>query len=259
MTAVPVTLKRSGDRKVSPVIRRQTHKDAVRSLNSFGLPAGDSCPGMTEFCGSCYAASAERYRREIHQLVQHNLSILQECREDVGAMTTELGTMVDAWRAEVAKVGGALVFRIHWDGDFFSVPYTRAWARVIKQRPDVQFWAYTRTFAAVPVLRGIPNLALYVSVDRYNVGEARKVLKRSPGVLAAWCAETQAEALELATACGRTSVPCPENVKRLPLVVACSGKRTDPIAVGDDAQGACVACGLCVYGRRDVGFATKNR
>jgi hypothetical protein len=261
-TATPValpTLRRSADRKVSPVIRRQKSKDAPRSLNTFGLPAGDSCPGKTPFCEGCYAASLERIYTSTARLLRANYDALLALGDDVDGMAAMLGAMVDDWAAENAKVAGAPVFRIHWDGDFYSLPYAQAWRRVVLAHPEVQFWAYTRTFDAVPVLAGIGNLALYLSVDAYNVDDAASWLALYPSVLAAWCAETQADAAVLAEKCSRKPAPCPENVGKLPLVVAASGRRCEAVNVGDDAQGACVACGLCVYGRRDVAFATRKR
>ena len=41
---------------------------------------------------------------------------------------------------------GRAVLRIHESGDFFSVGYIRMWARVIASFPEVQFYAYTRSW-----------------------------------------------------------------------------------------------------------------
>ncbi len=253
MTAVALEL--SGDRKVSPEIRRDKAKDRVRDLNTFGLPAGITCPGATEFCRGCYAKNLERYPT-VSNLIGRNYAALLELGNNVSAIAGALGAMVDRWADSSA---GPLRFRIHWDGDFYSAAYARAWARVARDRPAVQFWTYTRSFEFVRHLVGVPNLALYLSVDSYNVSKARKLLEKFPELLVAWCAETQSDATDLANAAGRKVVACPENVGRLPLVVALSGKRTDPVDIGDNAQGACIACGICVYGRRDVGFATRKR
>lgn len=268
MTSQLVQLRLSNDRKVSPIVRRQGSKDQPRVANTFGLPAGVSCPGMTQFCVSsegvkCYAANLENAYRSAGKLVASNYDALLSLGDDVPAMATALGAMVDGWRAQSVKLGADLVFRIHWDGDFYSVAYAKAWRKVIDQNPDVTFWAYTRSFTTnvnvVPALYGAENLSLYLSVDRHNATRAQTVLKRYPNVRVAVCAETQSDARVIADKLERSAAPCPENVGKLPLVVAGSGRRTDTLNVGDDGMGACIACGLCVYGRRDVGFATAKR
>ncbi|MCC9309913.1 hypothetical protein LN042_23045 [Kitasatospora sp. RB6PN24] len=42
--------------------------------------------------------------------------------------------------------------RIHDSGDFYSLPYTRAWFRIMKSAPHVRFYAYTK---AVTTLRTV--------------------------------------------------------------------------------------------------------
>lgn len=248
-------LKLSGDRKVSPLIRRQGSKDSVQVLNSFGLPAGTSCPGMTPFCESCYAKGSETAFPSAARLVAHNLAELQSANTVIG-MTDLLQEMLATFRRQALKKGAALRFRIHWDGDFYSLPYAQAWRQTILENPDIRFWAYTRTFQPdlniVPVLRGLKNLALYLSVDQWNEARAKVVKRTDPWVLLAGCSETFSES--------PVSGPkCPENAKRIPLVMALDGRRTTPVLVGDDAQGACNACGLCIEGRGNVQFAVKKR
>lgn len=262
MTTTPVTLRLSDDRKVSPIIRRKGSKDAPRIPNAFGLPAGTSCPGATEFCRECYAAKNEG-RPSVARKMAANLAALESLGDNVSAMATALGDMLATWRAQCEKLSAPLVFRIHWDGDYYSVPYARAWRKVIDQNRDVTFWCYTRSFTpavnVIPALIGAENLHLYLSVDTFNAKRAATVLKRYPTLRVAVCATTQSDAREISEKLERASAPCPENVGRMPLVVAGSGRRSDTLAVGDDGMGACIACGLCVYGRRDVAFATAHR
>jgi hypothetical protein len=254
----------SGDRKVTPLVRRQTSKDAVLVRNSFGLPGGESCPGKTPFCDGCYAIQTEKVFPSASRLVQRNYAALLAHGDDVDALAAELGAMVAEYAAEFDKylAKGRVapednIFRIHWDGDFYSLPYAQAWAKVIAMFPQIQFWAYTRSFDFVPALVNIPNLTLYLSVDQYNALHAKVLLDLYPSVREAACATTQAEAQ--AVSVRKSGVACPENVKRIPLVVASSGKRTEAVTVGDDAQGACSACMLCVNGTRDVRFAVKHK
>jgi hypothetical protein len=39
----------------------------------------------------------------------------------------------------------ATIVRIHVSGDFYSEAYFLAWIDVAKQRPDVKFYAYTKS------------------------------------------------------------------------------------------------------------------
>ena len=143
-----------------------------------------------------------------------------------------------------------LTFRIHWDGDFYSVAYAKAWAQVIRANPDITFWAYTRSFVGrvnvVPVLAGIPNLALYLSADVHNAAAARRVADAHPSVRIAWCGATWDEARTVADTVGELpGVRCPENTRKVPLV-------------SDDGRGACDTCGLCVHGRKNIQFSIRK-
>lgn len=245
-------LRRSADRKVTNLV---TVSGGVSIKNAFGLTAGVSCPGATDVCKDvCYAFRTEQYRGAVADLVAGNLQALKRART-VDRMAALLRTMVDEFRAEcdrAEKRTGQPVpreFRIHWDGDFFSVDYARAWARVIADTPDVFYWVYTRSFAGrvnvLPVLAGLDNLTVYLSVDRVNVRDAVKARKRHPWTLWAWLADTFAE--------GRAEMPktdvkryaCPENAGRLPLITT--------------EGSACMRCGICPDGRGDVLFSISKR
>lgn len=267
MTTETVALKLSGDRKVSPTMRvKRDGKTAdIKVYNTFGLPAGVTCPGMTAACETvCYARRTENTYRSAGALVRHNYETLVAHGDDVAGLAKELHSVVAVWRLQAAKHAAPLVFRIHWDGDFYSLAYAEAWRDVMARFPEVQFWAYTRSFVeacdVTPILADVPNLALYLSVDEHNAARAAVVLAQYPRLKAATLGETSDDAAVILAQLGRSNAPkCPENVKRLPLMVAQSGKRTEAVQPGDTAQGACVACGLCVEGRADVRFATKKR
>jgi hypothetical protein len=244
-------LKLSHDRKVSP--RGYQQPGGVRPgrwiatvPNSFGLPAGVSCPGRTPFCESCYAVGSEQ-RAGVAELVQHNLRLLTEAGT-VDAMTHLLAEMVGRYTREAERLAlppADRLFRIHWDGDFFSIGYATAWARVIRGNPAVKFWAYTRSFVppvdVVPILADIDNLALYLSADQWNIGAARAQCA-TYGVHLAVCTVDYRTGRKLAGE--RRAVVCPENNGRLPLM--------------DNGRGACVECRLCPDGRRDVIFSTSH-
>lgn len=243
----------SQDRKVSPLgtFLPATDRWKARWLptipNSFGLPAGRTCPGATAFCGACYGRNAEKYDATA-ALLAHNLRLLTEART-VPAMAGLLDEMVGRCVLELRRHGVPVhewVFRIHWDGDFFSVDYAEAWRQVVHAHPEVTFWAYTRSFRppvdVVPVLRKCSNLALYLSVDEHNAKDATTLHPEQP---VAWCAEDYRTARSLARSYRREAIVCPENAGRIPLM--------------SEGRGACVECAVCPQARRDILFSTSHR
>lgn len=244
----PHELMLSRDRKVSPLgIWQASRRRWVPTIrNSFGLPAGVTCPGATKFCDGCYAKLSEQ-GEGVAGGVARNYRLLLEA-DGVAGMTDLLSNAVARFRVQARRIDPSLLmFRIHWDGDFFSLDYAEAWATVIRANPGVRFWCYTRSFTValnvVPVLDGLDNLALYLSIDRHNADRAREVLDQHPSVLGAWCETDYQSARALAG--DRAPVVCPENDGRLLLM--------------QDGVGACVRCLLCVDGKRDVIFSTSHK
>lgn len=237
--------------------------------NSFGLPAGVSCPGMTKACEAvCYAKKTENVFRAAGRLVTANWDVLQECGDDVDAIERLLMAMMTDFETDVLRLSARTSvpaidlskFRIHWDGDFYSEAYAVAWSRVMAEFPAIQFWAYTRTFEVVEWLVDVPNLSLYLSVDEFNAELAGQYVNKYPSLKTAVLSTTHAEASIVTVDLHGSKAPkCPENVGRIPLVMPLSGRRTETINVGDNAQGACTACGLCVNGTTNVTFATSGK
>lgn len=243
-------LQLSRDRKVSPRgwYQESRNRWIPTIRNSFGLPAGASCPGKTPFCESCYAARNEN-QSGVRDAVTNNLNLLQEAAT-VDGMTVLLAEMMVRFLKSADNKGVPaedLWFRVHWDGDFFSLDYARAWARVIQGTPQVRYWAYTRSFVApvnvVPILAEIENLSLYLSADEHNIEAAKAAVALYPDVHLALCAVDYESARALAPE--RRSIVCPENALKMPLM--------------KEGRGACVDCKLCPDGRADVLFATSHR
>lgn len=249
-------LRMSLDRKTAPRGIYQPSRNRWNALdpNSFGLPSGSSCPGKTSFCTSCYGDRAERAMNGVSELLEYNLELLTTTADAYGVegMAALLQNMILRYRAHNDRVRMPpedRIFRIHWDGDFFSTDYAEAWALVIKHNRAVQFWAYTRSFHGdvdvTPILAGLPNLALYLSIDADNAAAGHQALAAHPSLLAAYCAVDYQTARALAPERPLTPVPCPENTGRLALM--------------DDGRGACVTCGICPAARRDILFSTSHR
>lgn len=234
------TLTRSKDRKVTNAVS-PNGKTAVIA-NAFGLPSGKafSCTDQTDFCATiCYAGKLEKVYKGVSAVLLRNWAALKDA--SLAEMVELLTEMVTEFVADCDKRNAKKLFRIHWDGDFFSATYVAAWAKVIAAFPDVQFWAYTRVPAAAAFLhtRKLTNLSLYFSADPDNVEIARGLESR--GIRIAFVGKTFDDGkAEFASA-----TRCPENNKAMPLI--------------SERGSACVRCGLCVFGRKNVLFSASKK
>jgi len=164
-------------------------------LNTFSILSGriqdgGTCPGATEGEGGCVDVCYDCNLRQLYKGYDarelRNTIILKsaETHED---QVQILRNTVTRWYHN----GGHLApyFRIHTGGDFYEIAYAKAWSQVISEFPHVRFWAYTRSFFAVPFLAKRKNLTLYLSTDPVNYQLAMKVYTRHahlPNVGLAW-------------------------------------------------------------------------
>jgi hypothetical protein len=237
-------LKRSFDRKVANAVSPNGKTATI--ANTFGLPAGKafSCPGATSVCESvCYAGKLEKLFKGVKANLLHNWDLVKDADHDT--IEELLTDMINDFRADCVKKDAPLLFRIHWDGDFFNDTYSFAWKHVILNNPDIQFWVYTRVKSAAVMLKNIDNLSLYYSTDSENksIGIG---LKTDHGIRLAYLAKNfaigQADMKELTN---RPGAKCPENNKQIPLI---------------SKQGsACVSCSLCVYSKSDIIFSASKK
>lgn len=237
-------LIRSKDRKVTNSVTPNGKQANV--ANTFGLPSGKaySCPGATSVCETiCYAGKLEKVFKGVRNTLVHNWELLKDA--DYLTMYNLIHEMIHDFVADCDKRGAEKLFRIHWDGDFFNEDYTMAWRDVICDYPDVQFWAYTRSDFAVPILKDIPNLGFYFSTDEANK-ELATDLKATHGIKLAYLAKTFAIGKEDFKAIQeKSAVPCPENNKKLPMI-SVNGS-------------ACVRCSQCVFARNDILFSATKK
>jgi hypothetical protein len=234
-------LKRSHDRKVANHV---TNKKS-RIKNAFGLPAGESCPNMTSICTLiCYAGVLEKIYPGVYAVLRHNFDALLACDGDIKQMAALLNDMIAEFRADCEKRGVEdRFFRIHWDGDFFSGSYARAWRRVINANPDIDFWVYTRVPFAARLLDKTAA-TVYFSADAENEPVAKKLARA--GIKIAYLHESFEDARDAAVRLNIKAVKCPENNKKIPLIT--------------DNKSACGSCGVCIEGRNNVLFSrTKNK
>ena len=236
-------LKRSNDRKVANSVSPNGKTPNI--ANTFGLPAGKdySCPGQTPTCASvCYAGKLEKVYKGVRNTLLHNWELLKDAT--LTAQVTLLDEMILDFKADCEKRNAPKLFRIHWDGDFFSSQYAKAWKEVIENNNDVQFWVYTRVKSAAIILNNIANLSLYFSTDDDNIEHAKnmKVLGIKLAYLGKTFAVTETVMKELT---GKPGAKCPENNKQIPLISA-NGS-------------ACVSCGLCIFNKADIRFSASKK
>jgi hypothetical protein len=238
-------LKRSNDRKVANLVSKNGKTPAI--ANTFGLPAGKafSCPGATSICESvCYAGKLEKVYKGVKDVLMHNWNLLKDADEPT--MVDLLENMINDFRKDCEKKNAKLLFRIHWDGDFFNDTYARAWQYVILNNTDIQFWVYTRVKSAALILDNIENLSLYYSTDDENKDTAHDLRKTGNKIRLAYLGKTFAVTENtMKELIGKPGAKCPENNKSIPLI-STNGS-------------ACVSCGLCVYGKADVRFSASKK
>lgn len=236
-------LKRSNDRKVANAVSPNGKTATI--ANTFGLPAGKaySCPGATSVCEKvCYAGRLEKVYKGVRETLIHNWNLLKDANQET--MESLLQEMIAEFKKDCDKRNAEKLFRIHWDGDFFSDTYAIAWKNVIVNNPDVQFWVYTRVKSAAKILDGIVNLSLYFSTDSENLNIAQEL--SAEGIKLAYLAENFAVGKDkLKTMIGKSGIPCPENAKKIPLI--------------SQKGSACVTCGQCVFNRNDIVFSSSKK
>ena len=238
-----MTLIRSKDRKVTNAVSPNGKTPTI--ANTFGLPAGKeySCPGQTPTCAKvCYAGKLEKIYKGVRNVLLSNWEQLKDADHDT--MEALLTEMINDFKKDCDKRAAEKLFRIHWDGDFFSDEYAFAWKHVILNNSDVQFWVYTRVASAANILKGIDNLSLYFSTDKDNLDTAADL--RDNGIRLAYLADNfamgQATMKELI---GKPGAKCPENKKAIPLI--------------SNNGSACVSCGLCVFNKSDIVFSASKK
>ena len=237
-------LLRSKDRKVTNAVSPNGKTATI--ANTFGLPAGReySCPGATSVCESvCYAGKLEKLFPGVKKNLLHNWELLRNA--DRIEMYSLLSEMIAEFKTDCVKRNAKMLFRIHWDGDFFNDDYTYAWRSVIEEHPDIQFWVYTRVRSAALILKDIPNLSLYYSTDSENK-EIGIELKVNEGVRLAYLAQNFAIGqADMKALTAKPGAKCPENLKSIPLI--------------SQSGSACVSCRLCVYSKSDIVFSASKK
>lgn len=124
----------------------------LKGTYTFSLPSGWTCPGACKCLAKadratgkltngpeqvyrCFSASQEAVYPVVRDIRWHNFDRLKEA----GNMASMVALILESLPTD------AQVIRIHVAGDFFSQSYFDAWLEVARQRPEVIFYAYTKS------------------------------------------------------------------------------------------------------------------
>lgn len=198
---------------------------------AFSLPAGKDfgCIGETEACKDCYAMKNRHIWVNVQTPMAKNYALLKRLEKE--SSPQKAGKML----AEVIPKR-VKIFRIYESSDFESQWYIEMWAEIIRQRKEVSFWAYTRSFQLnFSPLTKLPNFNLWASTDRFNIKEAKRFVRkhRKAGVRHAYGPWGKRDPLPPNSLC------CPATSHKL------------------EINGACEKCGFCLKrhkGGRNVVF-----
>ncbi|RKZ85381.1 MAG: hypothetical protein DRQ39_07210 [Gammaproteobacteria bacterium] len=137
------------------------------NAQSLSLPAGYTCP-FANVCKSmasrhgkpfkdgkkikdmgdvrCYAAGEEARFKNVRAKRWTNYDLLRGLGDDVKAITDLILRSIKFYEQEREKIN---TLRIHESGDFYSQAYFDGWLEAAKQRPQILFYAYTKSIEYV--------------------------------------------------------------------------------------------------------------
>lgn len=115
-------------------------RDSSTFTYAFNLPAVATCPGAGICKEYCFALAEQRRYPSVMAYRQRSLE-LSKSEEFIPTILKELD-IVRRWHWDY---GTQFAVRIHASGDFYSPEYVRKWLTIIEIRPDVRFYAYTKS------------------------------------------------------------------------------------------------------------------
>ena len=137
------------------------NKKLGKRIYTFSIPNISTCPGRSELCERlCYVNKYTRIYPSVERTYQDNYRLTLNSKRFIKLMQEEIATK----KPETV--------RIHVSGDFYSNEYIQSWIEIVKNNPDVKFYAYTRSWAVsylrfkLRELGMLPNFKLWLSRDK---------------------------------------------------------------------------------------------
>ncbi|NDG29282.1 hypothetical protein EB118_04165 [bacterium] len=119
------------------LVRNSKIKKSAKRTFNFGIPAYQSstglktCPNAGACAKGCYALSGAYRFSNVAQAFERRLA------------ATQSNLFIDAMLSDIDKQKAERI-RIHDSGDFYNEEYLDRWIRIMRARPEVEFYAYTK-------------------------------------------------------------------------------------------------------------------
>ena len=119
------------------LVRNSKIKKSAKRTFNFGIPAYLSstglktCPNAGACAKGCYALAGAYRFSNVAQAFERRLA------------ATQSDSFIDAMLSDIDKQRAERI-RIHDSGDFYNEEYLDRWLKIMRARPHVEFYAYTK-------------------------------------------------------------------------------------------------------------------
>ena len=158
----------------------------VAKVYSLSLPSGWTCPGARDCLSKadrvtgkitdgpdtiyrCFAASMEARSPALRAQVWHNFDLIKAAKTRLAIAKLILASIPD----------DADVIRIHVGGDMYSLAYMGAWLDVAAAKPNVIFYAYTKSIHHWEKVGQLPSNLQFTGSDGGRFDDKLSNRKRS--------------------------------------------------------------------------------
>jgi hypothetical protein len=159
------------------MVLRPGNSKLGKLVHHWSLPAviASVCVCASDLCRKlCYAAQGFYNYDNVKKALAENHK---------ESLRPDFPVLVQGW----LRVLFVRVLRIHASGEFYSAAYVKKWIEIVRKSPNVEFYAYTRSWrrqailTQLQVLSELPNMTLWFSCDQ-ETGQPPAV----PGVRTAY-------------------------------------------------------------------------
>lgn len=117
------------------------------SVFNYGITAGpENCPFAGECAKWCYAKKGTYGWSNVKQAFDRRSELVRTDQ------------FVPAVLNELDKKRKIDYLRVHDSGDYFDLPYIMKWFEIMRQRPDIQFYSYTKAVKLMKRLKKLGRL-----------------------------------------------------------------------------------------------------